>query len=220
MPRCLPWALAMATLCSTAAAENDWRLEKEDRGITVHTRAVEGSPHRALRARMVVETPIVELVALLKDEDACSEWVRFCEGAHLHETLSEHQEYIYTVNHMPWPLTDRDVLSRVSWSAKSTTGAVHMEARATEGIVEKRDDRVRLTHARASWIFRPMEGGRVEVITEAHVDPVGPVPAWITNRLLVNAPFATMQQLRELAASGRYAKTSADILPEPSTSAQ
>ena len=220
MSRRLFWALVPALLCSTVAADTEWRLEKEGSGITVHTRSVQGSPHRAVRSRMVVDTPIVELVALLKDKDACSEWVRFCEASHVHETLGAQEEYVYTVNDMPWPLADRDVLSHVTWTAEPDTGAIRMDARATQDVLEARDNRIRLTDAMASWTFRPMEGGRVEVISEVHVDPAGPVPAWITNGLLVDAPFATMKQLRALAASGRYDDASDDLLPEVLISAQ
>ena len=33
-------------------------------------------------------------------------------------------------------------------------------------------------------------------ISDAHVDPGGPLPAWITNVLLVDAPFQTMTRMR------------------------
>ena len=79
-----------------------------------------------------------------------------------------------------------------------------MRARAVgESDLGKRRGIVRLTDALTSWTFRPVEGG-IRVISDAHVDPGGPLPAWITNVLLVDAPFQTMTRMHALADSGRY----------------
>lgn len=155
---------------------------------------------------MVVDSPIQALVAIIRDTEACREWAQFCAESYVHESLSAEEAYIYTLNDMPWPVADRDVLSHVTWTVDAETGQVDMEAVATQGILEPHPGHVRLTDARSHWTLRPLEDGRVEVETFAHVDPAGPVPAWITNRLLVDAPFRTLQQLRELGASGRYAE--------------
>lgn len=185
-------------------AETPWRLEKDTDGIAVWTRSVDGSPHRALRARMVVETPLAGLVAIIRDTAACPEWAQFCTESYVHERVGPAEAYIYTRNDLPWPVADRDVLSHVTWRENPETGAVEMEAVATRGRLEPLRGLVRLTDARSTWSLRQLEDGGVEVTTFAHVDPAGPVPAWITNRLLVDAPFRTMERLRALAASGRW----------------
>ena len=94
-------ALLLVIATGPARAEADWRLERENDGISVWTRAVEGSNHRAVRARMVVDTPIMELVALIRDTQACPEWAEFCAASHVHESVSEAEAYIYTLNDMP-----------------------------------------------------------------------------------------------------------------------
>lgn len=208
-------ALLLVIATGPARAEADWRLERENDGISVWTRAVEGSNHRAVRARMVVDTPIMELVALIRDTQACPEWAEFCAASHVHESVSEAEAYIYTLNDMPWPVTDRDALSHVLWTADASTGAVRMDAVATGGRLEPKPGAVRLTEASTSWSFTPTEGG-VLVESEAHVDPAGPIPAWITNRLLVDAPMKTMQKLRDVAATGRYADVFVGFVPNAS----
>jgi hypothetical protein len=187
-----------------ATATEEWRLEKDADGI------VEGSRHRAVKARMVVATPAAELAAIIRDTATCSEWAQFCAASHVHESLSPEEAYIYTLNDLPWPVGDRDALSHVTWSVDDA-GTVRMDAVATDGILEPRRGRVRLTDARSNWILAPTAEGQTEVVSEAHVDPAGPVPAWITNMLLVDAPFQTMARLRALGASGRYAGAQLDF---------
>ena len=197
------WLLCSCSLAAAAAApaaeEAAWRLEREADGIRVWTRPVADSRHRAIRARMIVAAPLEKIVGILRDTDACRDWARYCAEARVHERLGEAEAYVYTLNDMPWPLADRDVVSRVRWHEEPETGVVHMDAEATEGVVERTPGRVRLTDASSHWTLRPRPDGRLEVTTEAHIEPAGPVPAWITNRLLVDAPFRTMQQLRALA---------------------
>lgn len=208
-------ALLLVIGSAPAFAEEVWRLEKDSDGISVWTRAVEGSKHRAVRARMVVDTPIMELVALVRDTDACPDWAEFCAASHVHESVSDVEAYIYTLNDMPWPVTDRDALSHVLWTVDASTGAVRMDAVATDGRLAPKKGAVRLTDASTYWTFTPTEDG-VLVETAAHVDPAGPVPAWITNRLLVDAPMRTMQRLRDVAATGRYAEVVVDFVPNAS----
>lgn len=183
-----------------AAAEEAWRLEREADGIRVWTRPVAGSPHRAVRARTLMASPMEAIVTVLQDTDACREWAQFCAEARVHETLGEEEALIYTRNDLPWPVADRDVVSHVRWIRDDATGTVEMDAVATEGEMARQRGRVRLTDASSHWTLRPLAEG-IEVTTEAHVDPGGPVPAWLTNRLLVDAPFRTLQRLRELAAA-------------------
>lgn len=205
--------LLLVIATAPAPAEVEWRLETESDGISVWTRPVEGSNHRAVRARMVVETSIMELVALIRDTQACSEWAEFCATSHVHESVSETEAYIYTRNNLPWPVANRDALSHVLWTADASTGAVRMDATATTGRLGPQPGAVRLTAAVTSWSFTPTESG-VLVESEAHVDPAGPIPAWITNRLLVDAPMKTMRKLRDVASTGRYAEVIVGFVPD------
>ena len=194
----------LALLPGLAWAEAEWELKKDDDGIQVLTRAVDGSRFKAVRATMTVTTDLSALVALVRDTDACAEWAHLCKSAAEHEVVSETELYVYTHNDLPWPVSDRDALAHVIWAKDPATGAVTMRARAVgESDLGKRRGIVRLTDALTSWTFRPVEGG-IRVISDAHVDPGGPLPAWITNLLLVDAPFQTMTRMRALADSGRY----------------
>lgn len=192
--------MLLSWLAPLAAAEEAWRLEREADGIRVWTRPVEGSPHRAVRARALMAAPMEAIVTVLQDTDACREWAQFCAEAHVHETLGEEEALIYTRNDLPWPVADRDVVSHVRWTRDEASGVVRMDAVATQGEMARQRGRVRLTDASSHWTLRPLTQG-IEVTTEAHVDPGGPVPAWLTNRLLVDAPFRTLQRLRDLAVA-------------------
>ena len=195
--------LAALLVAPLAGAKESWELQKEADGIRVFTSAVEGSKFKAVRATMTADTSVATLVALVRDTSACTEWAHLCKLSREHEVVSETEMYVYTHNDLPWPVSDRDALAHVTWE-KDADGAVTMTARAVgDSDVKKKRGIVRLANAVTSWTFKPVEGG-VEVISVAHVDPGGPLPAWITNMLLIDAPMQTLTRLRALAASGRY----------------
>lgn len=194
--------------------EQEWRLEKEADGIKVFTRAVPGAKHRTVKATMVVDAGPAELVALVRDTAACKEWAAFCKNSYTHEALSETELYVYTLNDMPWPVKDRDALSHVLWTMDAETGAVVMRASAVTGVLDENKGALRLTEAETSWTFTLQPDGRTSVTSEAHVNPGGPIPAWITNRLLVDAPFETLSEMRKLVSGGRYSEAAFDFMGE------
>lgn len=63
--QCLLLLAFMAMSLSLVAAE--WRLEKDDDGIQVFTRAVEGSDYRAFRGETLINAELNQLMAVLDD---------------------------------------------------------------------------------------------------------------------------------------------------------
>lgn len=53
--------------------------------------------------------------------------------------------------------------------------------------------------------FTPNDNGTTKVENFAHIDLNGPTPAWITNRVLIEAPYKTMLEMRHIIEGGGYA---------------
>jgi hypothetical protein len=50
------------------------------------------------------------------------------------------------------------------------------------------------------------------IVPYPHINPNGPTPAWVTNLLLVETPFKTLQGMRRVVATGRYDNAQFDFL--------
>ncbi len=209
-----PIALLLLCCNSTLIAADNWELKKDSDGIQVYTRKVEDSTYKAVRGVTEIETSLTSLVAVVQDSAACPQWADLCKESHVEETLSEREMYVYTHNDLPWPVTDRDVLAHVVWTQDPATQSVTMLSTATKDKLEKKKGRVRLTEAEARWIFTPLPNNKVEVVTEAHINPGGPVPAWVTNMLLVDTPFKTLTNLKTLVTRPKYQNASVDFITE------
>lgn len=182
----------------------NWKEKKDTDGIKIYTSNIPSSKYDAIYGSMIVNSPVNNLVALVKDAKACSQWADLCKESRVEQTVSEVEYYVYTYNDIPFPVTDRDVVAKVRWSQNTDTLAVTMTTEPITGMVEK-TDAVRIEEADSRWYFTPQADGTTKVETFAHINPNGPTPAWLTNMLLVSSPFKTMKGMREIVEGGAYA---------------
>lgn len=198
-------AWASPSFAQLLSDEYDWLLKRDRSGIKVYTAAVEGSKYRAVSATMVVEGRVESLVGLVMDLANCPNWAALCKLAQLESKTSSTEAYVYTLNDLPFPVRDRDVFSHVIWQFVPSTGAIRMRSRALNNYKPRNKGIVRVTDAVSEWVFTPQKYDKVLVQSFVHVDPNGPIPAWIVNRLVVGSPFKTMLRMREIVEAGGYA---------------
>lgn len=199
-----------------AAQEQGWELQRDKDGIQVHTRPVVGSPYDAVRTTTrMTDVRLSSLVALIEDAPACADWADSCAESYLFERLSVSESLVYTHNDMPFPVKDRDVLAQLKWTQDSATFEVEMNSIAT---VDKMDDvsgRLRLTQAEASWNFAPQADGSVLISNQAHINPGSALPGWVTNMLLIDAPFETMNSFVNEVRNPKYVDAQLSFIQEP-----
>lgn len=189
---------------SQETEEAEWELKRDRDGISVYTRPVEGSSYRAVQAAMTVATTPSAAVGLIFDTDACPQWADLCKESRVFEEVSDKEMYVYTLNDIPWPVSDRDATTHVEWHHDEDDGTVTMTATVVGDKLPETPRTVRLSEGTTSWEFRPVSDGQLEIISRAHIEPGGAIPGWLSNRLLVDSPFTTMEGMRDMLLSGRY----------------
>ena len=200
-------------------SESDWSLARDKNDIQIYTAPIEGSKHKAVKTSMRLQgTSLHALTALIQDADACSEWADLCKDARVLEAQSNTDLYVYTLNDLPWPVSDRDAIAHVTWQQDPDTLEVSMHATLAPDKLPKTKGVIRLVEGSTSWKLIPEEDGIIRVESYAHVDPAGATPAWLTNRLLVDSPYTTNVALRELIATGRYDDAHFDFIKSKPTS--
>ncbi|MEM7098052.1 MAG: START domain-containing protein [Pseudomonadota bacterium] len=205
-------ALALPTYVSASDLfDIEWDLKRDKEGIQVYTGNIEGSKLKAVKSEMRINAPINALIGLVRDADACPEWADLCKKAEHVEVISETQMYVYTLNDLPWPVSDRDAVAHILWEKDAESGHVTMVATVAPDKMPK-TKAIRIPYGITQWTFVPHENGEVTVISNAHVDPGGATPAWLTNRLLVDSPFTTMKKMRDIVTSGRYAEATFEFM--------
>ena len=197
------------------AGDAPWQLQRDRDGIKVYTRTVAGSKYKAVKATMTIHTSLSAVAALVRDTSACPKWQALCKSARGIKILSPQDMYVYQVNNLPWPVSDRDVVAHIEWRQDKKTLAVTMKVDAVSGMMPRQAGLVRVTRASSLWTFEPVDDGMVKVTTQAHINPGGPIPAWLINMLLVNSPYKTLTNMRRILGTGRYDDAKLGFIEEP-----
>ena len=188
----------------STVSDNQWRPAKQKNGITSYTRNVALSKYKAVKGEATLPVSTARLFAAINDAPACPEWADTCKESYIHQEISAHEFFIYTLNDLPWPVMDRDVVANVSWSLEDD-GAIVMRSRAVKNKVPLNKGVVRIELATAQWRFKPLTNNSTAASFEIHMDPNGKIPSWLLNRLILNSPFSTFDNLAKQAAKDKYA---------------
>jgi hypothetical protein len=198
-------AMASATALADLPDENagGWSLRKETDHIQVFTIDQSGSSFQAFKAEATLDVPIENLMAVMVNPQSCVEWVHNCSESYAFGDGSFHDRYAYSVNNMPWPVTDRDYVIRIRTRGDQASGEIVMDLNAIPDRREKENDYVRVDQSDTLYRFIPA-GDQTRMIWVQHTNPNGSIPGWLVNTLLVDIPIRSIEQLERVARKERY----------------
>lgn len=181
----------------------DWSLSKSIDNIRIYTIEQPGSSFKAFKAVAMMDVPIENLMAVMIDPTSCMAWVHGCTEAYAIGEGSFEDRYAYSINDMPWPVTDRDYVLHIVTEGNSDNGEVVMHLNAVPDQREEFDDFVRVDSSDTLYRFIP-EGEQTQMIWVQHTDPNGALPGWLVNSLLVDIPVKSLESLEQVAHESKY----------------
>ncbi len=195
LARWLLGALLILGLAQVQAAE--WRLVKDEAGIRVYLQQVPGSNFQAFRGVTRLRADMSRLLALQEDVSGACAWIHACSEQKL---LGQQGDLSWTYSrfHSPWPVQPRDLVLQIT-TERAADSSVTRILHGVADYLPPQPGFVRVSKVEGHWILRPHPGGEVEVIYQVHSEPGGSVPAWLARSFVVDAPFNTLQALRQLA---------------------
>jgi len=196
------------------AADEGWRLEKDQGGIQIYTRAVEGYKIREIRGVVRVQAPLTAVAAMLSDPAISPQISETVSQAKILQRQGAQRAQVYQVLDMPWPLDDRDIVVQREIRQDPKTYAVVIADSATPEAAPAEKGRVRVQKSRTQWTLTPQADGTVETEMRALTDPNGPIPASVINSMSVGVPFKSLDKLRTLAQQPKYRQGKLDFIKE------
>ena len=216
MQKLASFSLAVLLYFATAGHVygDEWTLARDKNEIRVYTKPVAGSELNAVRGVTTVESSLGKLVTLLRDPSLRSRWDSFCGDSYLFKQVSAEEELVYLHSKMPWPVSDRDMVNRVTWQQDPESLVVTMHSVATRDLLGPVRGRVRVTEAVNDWQLTPLAGGLVEISTTVHLDPAGPLPSWLINSLSIESPYDVLKQLKALVSDEKIKNQQPEFIQE------
>lgn len=213
-------ALLLLGLSAVVGAQGEWREEKQQDGIRIESRAVEGWEIREMRGTAMFDGRLDSLVAVITDPTAAPRLNELVESSKVVQRDSATRYQVYTLTKMPWPLKDRDVLMQRQIERDARTGAVTIADQAASGTVPEKDGLVRIVRASNRWTFTPTADGKVRIEFVMLSDPAGPIPSSLINSMSVSTPLKTIAQLIALARQSPYAEAESLFAAETAAAAE
>jgi len=197
--------LIVMLFAGTAHGEEEWRLAREDQGIEVSIRKVEGSAIAESRAIMKLEgVTLSTVLALIADVAHQHEWIASMDESRVLAVISPVEQINYTLSRAPWPVADRDAVVRSKFSFDQEQGVARVETHAEPDYIPQRSGVVRIRKVDSSWTVTRLPENAIEVRYQVHSEPGGSLPAWLVNRIIFEQPFETLLNLREQVKLTQY----------------
>jgi len=191
----LPFFLGGFLLTNPLFSQN-WELEKDKEDIQIYTRTVAGYAIKEYKAITTLKTTVTKLTNLLKDHENLKSWFVKCPMSKRLKKVSEDEYYVYFLNDAPWPVSDRDNITKMNFELLDNgTQLIHLKG--VPDYLPEKSDIVRIPRMQAKWMFEPQANGMVKITQQVLADLGGRIPAWLANFAIVEAPFETLSNLRK-----------------------
>lgn len=181
-----------------AASEYLWELQRNQEGIKVFTRPVDGSPIHEFKAETIVNAPLEKVAAFYERVDRTREWFHRSKEVRLLTRTSETESLVYFAADLPWPLSDRDGIYRRRKTEDKSAGAVIYKLSSAGDIYPRQKGRVRVLYLNAEWRFQHLPDNRTAVYYRMHTTAGGFIPPALINTFTVPLPFKTLRNFRAL----------------------
>ncbi|MET1076469.1 MAG: START domain-containing protein [Pseudomonas sp.] len=189
--------IGLGLLFAAGVQAEDWKLVKDESGIQVYLKEVVGSQYKAYRGVATIAASMAKVRALQDDAGGACAWIHECNQQKLlkHEGA---ESWTYTRFNTPWPVAPRDSVLHIT-SREEADGSLTRVLQGVPEYLPEEDGFVRVSKVEGVWKLTPKGPGSVEVIYEVHSEPGGSVPSWLANSFVVDAPFNTLEGLRQRA---------------------
>lgn len=201
--------LFLASLLPHAAfcGEEGWELKKDDKGVLVYTRPLEGSELLEFRAQTLVEAPMETVSAVLEDIENYPEWMAKCEKTSIIEDLGGFNYRLLFIQSIGWPVADRFVVLRVDTKRDIPAGTITVRMAADKGNEPPgQEDRVRMGDFEGEILLEYVERDKTRMTFTLHADPGGSLPVRAVNGGTLPIPYKTLLGMKKATSTAKYRK--------------
>lgn len=183
-------------LCGLHAQQ--WELKKDDGDIQVYTRELDSTKINEYKAVLIAETTFERVIKVLTDWNRLNAWSYKTPQSKELKKVSDNEFIIWMRNDFPWPINDRDHVSRVHLNWHNST-VFQMDIQAEDSLEWKVEKNVvRMDLFKGYWRIQELNEDSVLIIQQMYGDPKGTLPAWIVNNAMVRYPYHSFEKLKEI----------------------
>lgn len=197
--------LVLSSASFQVKGQTQWTLKTDEDGIQLYTKSVPGSSYKSLKTVCTLQTSLTSVAAVLLDVQQTKEWVYGTSTSGMLKQESPSAVYFYAEMGMPWPVTNRDFIVKISILQDPVSKVITVLAENHPDYLPEKKALVRIRNSSGKWLIEPLPNGRVRVEYQLYVDPGGVVPASLVNMFLGKGPLESFKSLKKRVAMKQYA---------------
>ncbi|NTU87738.1 MAG: cyclase [Chlorobiaceae bacterium] len=183
----------------TLRLKNDW--------LRIFTCPVPTSEFLSFVGVAEIDAPQHAVLSLLYDIEAATEWVWKTREMRLLRELSEEENdgrIVYQLVSAPWPISDREIITRSQGYTDPETSEVFIKLESVPDFLPLNDRYVRVMQLEGAWNILPLSDSSCRVVFRLHIEPGGEIPAWLANIAVIDTPYHTLNNMRQMAKREKY----------------
>ncbi len=192
-------------ISTTLPADGKWVMKKNEAGIKVYVREVEGSELKEFKGvTFIKDITLSSLVALMRDTAAAPKWFHNCIKSRVLKKINSREIIVRNVTKAPWPVSNRDAVVYSKFSQNPKTYQITISLTGKPKFIEKTKGNIRVPSLKGYWAFIPLGKGMTKIVYQMHSDPGGSIPNWLSNSFVVDMPFNTLKNMKTMLKEKKY----------------
>jgi len=183
---------------SKAPGQYNWKLSKEKDGIKVYLAENPKSKFKNIKVECTLQGTFDKLIAILTDIEHLKDWVYNTKISYLVKKISPYDLYYYTETHIPWPMSNRDVVVHLKIMKDSLQRFIRITSISENRFIPEKEDKVRIVYSHVNWYVTMPTVKTISVIYTFEADPGGSLPAWVVNSFADKGPYESFKKLSEI----------------------
>ena len=119
----------------------------------------------------------------------------FNTSYYIEELSTEEERYFYYSEKLPWPLKNRDVVSKLMIE-EQTPDKILLSINVAPNALSEKEQTIRIQKLAGFWLLEKDPAG-IRATQQIFMDPGGAVPSFLVNSLLVKGPLKTFTTLKK-----------------------
>jgi hypothetical protein len=175
----------------------EWSLAKEKNGVKIETRFIKGWSIKEYRATVYIKTTLAKAVDAYRDPVKRKKFMERSIEVYDLKEVSKDEIITYNLGNAPWPVLDRDNITRSIFS-RPKTNQVRISMVSLPDYIPHKYNIVRVPRAKGYWLFTDVGNGKVKVVQQSVADLGGSIPDWVINSTIVEGPYDTLLALKNM----------------------
>ncbi|NTU53901.1 MAG: cyclase [Chlorobiaceae bacterium] len=184
----------------TLRLKNDW--------LKIFTCPVPSSDFLSFVGVATIDAPQHAVLSLLYDIESATEWVwKTREMKVLQELTGDNEgRVVYQLVSAPWPVSDREIITRSTAYMDPETSEAYIKMESLPTFIPENDRYVRVKKLEGAWNILPLAEDRCRVVLRLHIEPAGEIPSWLANIAVIDTPYHTLNNMRDMVKREKYRK--------------